>query len=45
MAYISNKEIKKIIKNNKLEIKALEKKNKAYSKDDYITSMKDDNNV
>ena len=45
MAYISNKEIKKIIKNNKKEIKELNKKNKSYTKEDYITSMKDDNNI
>ena len=45
MAYISNKEIKSIIKNNNKEIKALEKKKKAYTKEDYITSMKDENNI
>lgn len=45
MAYISNKEINKIIKNNKKEIKALNKKNKSYTKKDYITTMKDDNNI
>lgn len=45
MAYISNKEIKAIIKSNNSQIKALEKRNKAYTKNDYITTMKDDNNV
>ena len=43
MAYISNKEIKAIIKSNNKEIKALEKRNKSYKKEDYITTMKDDN--
>lgn len=45
MAYISNKEIKEIVKNNKKEIKKLEKKNKSYTKNDYITQMKDDRNI
>lgn len=45
MAYISNKEIKSIVKNNNKEIKALEKKKKSYTKADYITSMKDENNI
>lgn len=45
MAYISNKEIKAIIKENNRQIKALQKRNKAYTKDDYITKMKDENNV
>ncbi len=45
MAYISNKEIKAIIKSNNSQIKTLEKRNKSYTKDDYITTMKDDNNV
>ena len=45
MAYISNKEIKAIIKENNRQIKALQKRNKSYTKDDYITKMKDENNV
>lgn len=45
MAYISNKEIKAIIKSNNSQIKSLEKRNKSYTKNDYITTMKDDNNV
>ena len=45
MAYISNKEIKEIIKENNRQIKALQKRNKSYTKDDYITKMKDENNV
>lgn len=45
MAYISNKEIKNIVKNNNKEIKELERKNKAYTKDDYIVSLKDENNI
>ncbi len=45
MAYISNKEIRKIIKNNNKEIKSLNKRNKAFTKNDYITTMKDDNNL
>ena len=45
MAYISNKEIKNIVKNNKKIIKELEKKNKSFTTDDYTTSMKNSNNV
>ena len=45
MAYISNKEIKNIVKNNKKIIKELEKKNKSFTSDDYTTSMKNSNNV
>ncbi len=45
MAYISNKEIQKIVKNNNKEIKLLNKKNKSFTKEDYITSMKDENNI
>ena len=45
MAYISNKEIKNIVKNNKKIIKELEKKNKSFSVNDYTTSMKNPNNV
>ena len=45
MAYISNKEIKNIVKNNKKIIKELEKKNKSFTADDYTTSMKNSNNV
>ena len=45
MAYISNKEIKNIVKNNKKIIKELEKKNKSFTVNDYTTSMKNSNNV
>ena len=45
MAYISNKEIKNIVKNNKKIIKELEKKNKSFTVNDYTTSMKNPNNV
>ena len=45
MAYISNKEIKNIVKNNKKIIKELEKKNKSFTVQDYTTSMKNPNNV
>ena len=45
MAYISNKEIKKIIKSNNETIAKLNKRNKSYTKDDYIVSMKDPNNL
>ena len=45
MAYISNKEIKTIIKNNNRIIKELDKKNKSFTPNDYITSMKDNKNV
>ena len=45
MAYISNKEIKNIVKSNKKIIKELEKKNKSFTADDYTTSMKNSNNV
>ena len=44
MAYISNKEIKNIVKNNKKIIKELEKKNKSFTVQDYTTSMKNPNN-
>ena len=45
MAYISNKEIRNIVKNNKKIIKELEKKNKSFTVNDYTTSMKNPNNV
>ena len=45
MAYISNKEIRNIVKNNKKIIKELEKKNKSFTVRDYTTSMKNPNNV
>lgn len=45
MAYISNKEIRNIVKNNKKIIKELEKKNKSFTVQDYTTSMKNPNNV
>lgn len=45
MAYISNKEIKAIVKNNNREIKELNKKNKAYTEKDYITAMKNEQNI
>ena len=45
MAYITNKEIKAIIKDNNKQIKELNKKNKAYTKEDYITKMKNDDNI
>ena len=42
MAYITNKEIKAIIKANNKQIKELNKKNSSYTKEDYITKMKND---
>lgn len=45
MAYITNKEIKAIIKANNKQIKELNKKNSSYTKEDYITKMKNDDNI
>lgn len=46
MAYISNSEIKKIIKNNNKIIKELDKKNKSFTEKDYANvSLKDENNI
>ena len=43
--YITAKESRNIAKQNLRTIKQLKKKRAAYTKDDYITEMKDDRNV
>ena len=43
--YISAKESREIIKNNNRTIRELQKKRKTYTRDDYVTEMKDPNSI
>lgn len=43
--YISAKESREIVKNNNRTIRELQKKRKGYKRDDYVTEMKDENNI
>ena len=43
--YISAKESREIVKNNNRTIRELQKKRKTYKRDDYVTEMKDPNNI
>ena len=43
--YISAKESREIVKNNNRTIRELQKKRKAYKREDYVTEMKDPNSI
>ena len=43
--YISAKESREIVKNNNRTIRELQKKRKTYTRDDYVTEMKDPNSI